>query len=53
MAKLQTETITITISRMVKNDDSTDAPILSKEAVESLEAIVSELAGGDVMVEIE
>lgn len=53
MAKLQTETITITISRMVKNGEDADATLLSQDSIDSLEAIVSELAGGDVMVEIE
>lgn len=53
MAKLQTETITITVSRMVKNNEDADATLLTQDAIDSLEAIISELAGGDVMVEIE
>jgi hypothetical protein len=53
MAKLQSETITITLSRLVKNTEDSDATLLSKEALDSLEAVIGELAGGDVMVEIE
>jgi hypothetical protein len=53
MAQLQTQTITITLSRLVKNGDDADASVLPTEVLESLEAVVGELAGDGVMVEIE
>jgi hypothetical protein len=52
MAKLVTETITITLSKMVKNSDK-EANILDAEMLAGLEAVVTELAGEGVMVEIE
>lgn len=52
MAKLITETITITLSKMVKNDVKTDG-ILDAETIASLESVITELAGEGVMVEIE
>ena len=52
MAKLNTQTLVITLSQMVKND-SPETPVLPKELVEQLEAVIAELAGSGVMVEIE
>lgn len=51
MTKLVTETITITLSKMVKNTD--DATILDGDTLASLETVITELAGDGVMVEIE
>lgn len=55
MAKLVTETITITLSKLVKNSDaeSGDAGILDGEMLAGIEAVVTELVGDGVMVEIE
>lgn len=52
MAKLVTETITITLSKMVKNSDA-ETNILDEEVLASLESVITELAGEGVMVEIE
>ena len=52
MAKLQTETFTITLSKMVKNSEP-DVGVLDAGTLASLEAVIQELAGNDVMVEIE
>ncbi len=52
MAKLVTETITITLSKMVKNSDS-ETNILDGDVLASLESVITELAGDGVMVEIE
>ena len=52
MAKLVTETITITLSKMVKNSDA-DSNIFDSDTLASLESVIAELAGDGVMVEIE
>lgn len=52
MAKINQQTLVITLSQMVKND-SPETPVLQKELVEQLEAVIAELAGSGVMVEIE
>jgi hypothetical protein len=51
MAKLQSETIVIQISRMLKNTDD-ETPILTEDYISSLEAVVQELAGSGALVEI-
>jgi hypothetical protein len=54
VAQLVTETITITLSKMVRNgDEETSRDILSTETLNSLLTVVEELAGDGVMVEIE
>lgn len=52
MAKLLTETITITLSKMVRNDAKNDT-VLDEETLASLVSVITELAGDGVMVEIE
>lgn len=52
MAKLQTESITITLSKIIKNNEK-EQVIISAELIESLEAVIAELAGTNVTVEIE
>lgn len=52
MAKLNTSSIIITVSKLVKNSEPTDL-LLTDEVVAQLEAIVSELVGDGVVVEIE
>ena len=52
MANLQTETIKITLSKMIKNSD-TETLIIDAEMIASLEAVISELAGAGVMVVFE
>jgi hypothetical protein len=54
MAKLVTETITITLSKMVRNgDEDTSREIFSAETLNSLLTVIEELAGEGVMVELE
>ena len=53
MAKLLTETITITLSKMVKNSEPLDQAVLSEEALAGIISVVEELAGEGVMIEIE
>ena len=52
MAKLLTDTITITLSKMVRND-TTSETVLDEETMASLVSVITELAGDGVMVEIE
>jgi hypothetical protein len=51
MAKLQTETIVIQVSKLYK-DAETPTEIISAEVISSLEAVVQELAGDGALVEI-
>jgi hypothetical protein len=51
MAKINEQTLVITVSQLVK--DNTDLqPLLSADTVAQLEAVVGELAGAGVLVEI-
>ena len=52
MARLNTTEVTIKISKLQK-DNEDDVELLPSEIIAQLEAIISELAGGDVLVEIE
>lgn len=52
MAKINEQTLVITVSQLVKNDADA-APLLSPEVVAQLEAVVAELAGAGAMVEIQ
>jgi hypothetical protein len=51
MAKLQTETIVIQVSKL-RRDNEAPTDIISDEVVASLEAVVQELAGAGALVEI-
>ena len=52
MAKLNTQTLVVTLSQIIKND-TPEYVILDGELVAQLEAVIAELAGQGVMVEIE
>jgi hypothetical protein len=52
MAKLLTETITITLSKMIRNDEKSTT-VLDEETLAGLVSVVTELAGDGVMVEVE
>jgi hypothetical protein len=52
MAKINEQTLVITVSQLVKNDASAQA-LLSEEIVAQLEAVVAELAGPGTLVEIQ
>jgi hypothetical protein len=51
MAKINEQTIVITVSQLVK-DDAPTAELLSADVVAQLEAVVGELAGAGTLVEI-
>ena len=52
MAKLHEEVVVVKVSKLLKDSDTATA-ILNDETVASLEAVVQELAGTNVLVEIE
>ena len=51
MAKMQTETVVITITKLLKDADS-ESQVLTNEVCESLEAVAQELAGAGAIVEV-
>jgi hypothetical protein len=51
MAKINEQTLVITVSQLVKDDASTQT-LLNEEVVAQLEAVVAELAGAGTLVEI-
>lgn len=51
MAKINEQTLVITLSQLLKDDVSTTA-ILTDEIIAQLEAVVAELAGTTTLVEI-
>lgn len=51
MAKINEQTLVITVSQLVKDDAPVHA-LLSEEVVAQLEAVVGELAGAGTLVEI-
>ena len=52
MAKIQSENVIITFSKLTKDNEQT-APITSEELVASLEAVAQELAGAGIVVEVQ
>jgi len=52
MARMLSESITIKLSKLVKDDDQ-DEPILSDEIKIALEEVTKELAGSSVLVEVQ
>ena len=52
MAKINEQTLVITVSQLVKNDSAAQA-LLSEEIVSQLEAVVAELAVPGTLVEIQ
>ena len=51
MAKINEQTLVITQSQLLKDDDNTTA-ILNSDLVAQLEAVVAELAGAGTLIEI-
>jgi hypothetical protein len=51
MAIIHTETITITLSRLVKDTADTPDSIITPDILASLEAVTEELTGGGAVVE--
>ena len=52
MAKLQEEIVVIKLSKLLRDSDDASSPILDSENTAGLEAVVSELVGAGVLVEI-
>jgi translation initiation factor IF-2 len=52
MAKMQTETVVITVTKLLK-DTQEEEVILTSDTVLSLEAVVQELAGAGALVEVQ
>jgi hypothetical protein len=53
MAKIQEELVVIRLSRLVKDDQKLSATITGEDFIPSMEAVVAELAGAGVLVEVE
>jgi hypothetical protein len=51
MAKINEQTLVITVSQLVR-DDAPTSELLNAEVVSQLEAVVAELAGTGTLVEI-
>jgi hypothetical protein len=52
MAKINQQNLVITLSQLIKDSDAETA-IMSPDTVASLEAVIAELAGSGVIVEIQ
>ena len=52
MAKINQQNLVITLSQLIKDSES-ESVILTSDAVESLEAVIAELAGAGAIVEIQ
>jgi hypothetical protein len=53
MAKLHEEVVVIKVSTLLKDDVTATPVLLTDETVSSLEAVVAELVGGNVLVEVQ
>jgi hypothetical protein len=51
MAKMQTETVVITVTKLLKDTES-ETPVLTNDVCDSLEAVAQELAGAGALVEV-
>lgn len=52
MAKIQTESIVITFSKLTKDNETAES-MTNAELVASLEAVAQELAGAGIVVEVQ
>jgi hypothetical protein len=52
MAKIQEQIIVIKVSKLVKDSAHTNSPIISDDFMNNIEAVVQELAGDDVVIEV-
>ena len=51
MAKMQTETVVITVTKLLKDADA-ESSVLTNDVCASLEAVAQELAGAGAIVEV-
>jgi hypothetical protein len=52
MAKVHEEVIVITVSKLVKNDETTPAEIVNEDVITALGSVAEELLGNGVVVEV-
>lgn len=52
MAKVQSENIVITVSKLIKDSESDGLSMVSDEVIAALEQVAQELIGGNVVVEV-
>lgn len=52
MAKLHEEIIVIKVSKLLRDSESSPSGLLDQQALDSLEAVIQELAGSNILVEI-
>jgi hypothetical protein len=53
MAQVQEEVVVIKLSKLVKNDDALKESLIGEEFESTVESIVQELVGSNVIVEVE
>jgi hypothetical protein len=53
MAKLHEEVVVIKVSTLLKDDVTATPVLLTNTTLDSLEAVVAELVGGNALVEIQ
>jgi len=53
MAQLIENALSIKISKIIRDTDETTGVLFPDDAIETLEQIITELAGSDVLIEIE
>lgn len=53
MAKIQEEVVVIRLSKLVKTNEEDVSPLTNKDFAANLEAILQELVGDAIVVEIE
>lgn len=53
MAKVKENIIVIRLSRLVKDSDNQESSLVSEDVTDNIEAIVQELVGDSVIVEVE
>jgi len=52
MAKIQEEVLVVKLSKLLRDTD-TETPVLNEETYEQLHAVLQELAGSGVLVELQ
>jgi hypothetical protein len=53
MAKIQTENVVITFSKLTRDSENQSEPIISADVATALEQVAQELAGAGVIVEVQ
>jgi hypothetical protein len=53
MARIHEDVIIIKLSKLVKDSTNDESSLIGKDTIENIEAIVQELVGDSVIVEVE